>query len=131
MTTWKIKHTHCTHAHENTEPTDTATAQTHQRQMPCISFVQVSGMGMGDACPANKVTVICPILFQNWSCYRGFLWKAQNFSLLCANTETACLESTLWRQINKVKCNMINIIESLFISPLKMFQIDLLPGLYF
>lgn len=65
MTTWKIKHTHCTHAHENTEPTDTATAQTHRRQMPYISFVQVSGMGMVDTCPANKVTVICAILFQN------------------------------------------------------------------
>lgn len=51
--------------------------------------------------------------------------------LLRANTESAGLESTLWRQINKVKWNMINIIESPFVSPLKMIQTDLLPGLGF
>ena len=65
--TWK----HWTHWH-------TATARAHQRQTPYISFVQASGMG--DACAANKVTVICAILFQSWSCYPQFLWKAKEFS---------------------------------------------------
>lgn len=44
---------------------------------------------MGDACVANKVTVICAILFQSWSCYPGFLWKSTGIFLPWANR--ACL----------------------------------------
>lgn len=94
-------------------------SSTHQRQIPYISYREC---GVGDACVANKVTVICAILFQSWL-PRVPLESTGIFLLQAKHTESACLER---KHINKVKWNTIIIIESPFVSPLRQICCQLL-----